>query len=926
MDDNRKTKKELIKELQDLRRRMAELEKSENECKRAKEALRIREEKHRILLEESPDPIFSFGTDGRYLYVNKAFAKGVGKDVGEIIGKTIWDVFPKEEADRRFAALDQTFRTGEEKVIEVRVPRPDGDQYYLTTITPIKSIEGLVLSAICSSKNITERKQAEKRQRESEARFKDLAELLPEIVFEIDLNGILTFSNKNAFAEFGYTQEDLAGGVNIFNLVTPEDQGRALENMQRILNGGVIGPNEYLMLRKDGSVFPALIFSAAIFHDGQPVGLRGFVVDITDRKQMEDALRASEEGFRRIFEEAHQVGIVITLPSFVFEKANPAFCRMMGYSADELRSMNFEDITHPDHLKQDMENVKKVGRGEIPFYQTEKKYLNKSGKVLWGNLIVSSIRDEHGALKYYLSMVIDITKQMEAVELLLEATNKYQELAESISDVFFAMDKNLRYTYWNKASENLTGISAEKALGKSLMELFPDNEARKQVNDMYLLTINTKKPQHLTVSYPGDELMVYEISSYPTIEGVSVFVKDITERKLAEEEKRKLAEKLQRAEKMEALGTLAGGVAHDLNNVLGIIVGFSELLLYDVKESSPLRSSLINIMEGSKRAAAIVQDLLTMARRGVSGRQVLNLNKIIFDCRNSPEFKDLSSYHPSVEIKTDIEPDLLNISGSSVHIGKTIFNLVSNASEAMPKGGTLTIKTSNQYLDRPIQGYDEVREGDYVVLSVSDTGEGIADTDLQRIFEPFYTKKVMGRSGTGLGLAVVWGTVKDHNGYVNVQSEEGKGSTFTLYFPVTRKEIADEAVAVSISEYLGKRETILIVDDIKGQRDLATTMLRKLNYKVTSVSSGEEAVAYLKEQGVDLLVLDMIMDPGMDGLETYKRILEIHPRQKAIIVSGFSESDRVHSAQALGAGAYVRKPYVIEKLGLAVKKELDRAT
>jgi CheY-like chemotaxis protein len=309
-----------------------------------------------------------------------------------------------------------------------------------------------------------------------------------------------------------------------------------------------------------------------------------------------------------------------------------------------------------------------------------------------------------------------------------------------------------------------------------------------------------------------------------------------------------------------------------------------------------------------------------LARRGVSRRTVLNLNRIIADSQQSPEFKNLSSYHPSVKIRTDLEPDLLNISGSFVHLGKTVFNLVSNASEAMPNGGIVTIKTANQYLDKPIQGYDDIREGDYVVLSVSDTGEGIAASDLKRIFEPFYTKKVMGRSGTGLGLAVVWGTVKDHNGYIDVQSEEGKGSTFTLYFPVTREDITAEAASISISEYMGKGESILIVDDVKGQRDLAAGMLKKLNYNVSSVSSGEEAIAYLKEQKIDLIVLDMIMDPGMDGLDTYRSILEIHPKQKAVIVSGFSESDRVHAAQTLGAGAYVRKPYVIEKLGLAVRE------
>ncbi len=400
-------------------------------------------------------------------------------------------------------------------------------------------------------------------------------------------------------------------------------------------------------------------------------------------------------------------------------------------------------------------------------------------------------------------------------------------------------------------------------------------------------------------------------------------LQEITDRKRAEEERQVMSERLQRAEKMESLGLLAGGVAHDLNNVLGIIVGYSELILESVDASSSIKPHLVNIMKGGLKAAAIVDDLLTLARRGVQGRNILDLNEVIVSCQNSPEFEKLHACHSSVQIKTDLETDLLNISGSSVHIGKSLYNLVSNACEVMPKGGIVTIKTTNQYLDKLIEGYDDVRAGEYVVLTVSDTGEGIPTADLKRIFEPFYTKKVMGRSGTGLGLAVVWGTVKDHHGYINVQSEKGKGSTFTLYFPVTREEITAEGVPASISEYMGKGESILVVDDVKEQRYLAAAMLTTLNYSVSSVASGEEAVAYLKEHQADLIVLDMIMDPGMDGLDTYRSIIESCPKQKAVIVSGFSESDRVHEAQELGAGAYVKKPYIKEKLGVAVRKELE---
>jgi two-component system cell cycle sensor histidine kinase/response regulator CckA len=250
-------------------------------------------------------------------------------------------------------------------------------------------------------------------------------------------------------------------------------------------------------------------------------------------------------------------------------------------------------------------------------------------------------------------------------------------------------------------------------------------------------------------------------------------------------------------------------------------------------------------------------------------------------------------------------------------------NLISNAAEAMPEGGTISVSTENRYIDKLIRGYGNVEEGDYVILTISDTGVGMSTEDMEKIFEPFYTKKVMGRSGTGLGMAVVWGTVKDHKGYIDVQSVEGKGTTFTLYFPISRKELAKDKFSVSIEDYMGKGETILVVDDVEEQREIASQILKKLGYSVTSVASGEEAIDYMKKNSADLLILDMIMDPGIDGLETYKRILKLHPSQKAIIASGFSETKRVKEAQKLGAGAYVRKPYILGKIGLAVRNELN---
>jgi two-component system cell cycle sensor histidine kinase/response regulator CckA len=380
--------------------------------------------------------------------------------------------------------------------------------------------------------------------------------------------------------------------------------------------------------------------------------------------------------------------------------------------------------------------------------------------------------------------------------------------------------------------------------------------------------------------------------------------------------------RLQRAQKMEAIGTLAGGVAHDLNNILSGLVGYPELLLMDIPEGSQTRIIVETIKNSGEKAAAIVQDMLTLARRGLAVADAVELNRVVQDYLDSPELAKLKSIHPQVTIDSNLAPSVFNILGSPVHLSKTIMNLVTNAAEAMPDGGRISITTQNCYVDRPIHGFETVLEGEYVLLRVADTGVGISAQDMERIFEPFYTKKKMGRSGTGLGMAVVWGTVKDHSGFIDARSIEGKETVFDLYFPITRENAIMAAEDIPIDRYRGAGESVLVVDDIKEQRDLAAFMLKRLGYRVDTVASGEEALQYIQKTPVDILVLDMIMEPDMDGLDTYREIIAISPGQKAVIASGFSESDRVLEAQRLGAGAYIKKPYRMEQLGMALHEQL----
>ncbi|WDP91465.1 MAG: response regulator [Desulfobacter sp.] len=393
--------------------------------------------------------------------------------------------------------------------------------------------------------------------------------------------------------------------------------------------------------------------------------------------------------------------------------------------------------------------------------------------------------------------------------------------------------------------------------------------------------------------------------------------------KKEEEIQRAINEKLQQAQKMEALGLLAGGVAHDLNNVLSGLVSYPELLLLDLPQDSPLREPILTIKDSGKTASSIVDDLLTLTRRRVPNMKAVNLNRIIHDYLKSPEHQSLIRRNGHVIVRPNLAPDLFNINGSAVHLGKTVMNLVSNAAEAMKTGGDIAITTRNIYLDSPVNGYDSVREGDFVLLTVQDTGSGIAPEDLKRIFEPFYTTKVMGRSGTGLGMSVVWGTVQDHGGYIDVESTPGKGTRFQLYFPATRQTLRTPEPAVDIKEYTGNGERILVVDDVAEQRAIASTLLTRLNYRVSTVSGGREALDFLAREKADILLLDMVMEQGMDGLDTYRAIIERHPGQKAVVVSGFSDDERVREILRLGAGAYVKKPYTLEIVGLALKKELS---
>ncbi len=399
--------------------------------------------------------------------------------------------------------------------------------------------------------------------------------------------------------------------------------------------------------------------------------------------------------------------------------------------------------------------------------------------------------------------------------------------------------------------------------------------------------------------------------------------REIRARKKAQKEQLRLETELHRAQKMEAIGLMAGGVAHDLNNILAGVVGYPDLLLMNLPENSPLRQPLKNIKTSGKRAAEVVADLLAIARTSTNLNTVANLNTILHQYLDSLEFKKLQTRYPNISFRLNLDEDLDNICCSISHIKKCLMNLITNSSEAITGPGTIEISTENRHIGQDTKYGDQIiKKGNYTTIRIKDSGQGMTKEDLSHIFEPFYSRKKFGHSGTGLGLTVVWNTVRDHRGRILVKSCDS-GTIFTLFFPTTTKELPGDPIPPPHESLRGNQELIMVVDDEELLLNLAEAMLLKLNYRVITMHSGTEAVEYARHNHIDLIVLDMIMEPDISGLETFEKIIAVRPGQRAIIASGFAENEDVIKVLHMGASHFLHKPYTSTTLGKAIKEALD---
>ncbi len=900
------------------------------EHQKAQEDLRASEKRYREIFATSRDGIFITSPEGRWIDCNDAALDIFGYESRQILFQIpVTQLYLNPDDRAALTALIE--KQGYVKEHSVQLRRCDGSVVdVLITGGLRRDAQGKVIDYYGTLRDITRQKQAEEELRKNEEILRLITDNMSDMIRVTDLDGTNLYQSPSHFKRLGYRPEDRMN-KSVFDIIHPDDLDRCL----RVFKEGVIQEHsvtlEYRVRHADGHyVWLESIGDSLRDAHGKMTAIVICSREITERKKMEDELVKSEQKYRGIIkdmQEAYYEGDLAG--NFVF--INDALCRCIGYSAEEMIGANhrkFQDEVTAKKFYRDFNQVFKTGR---PRQGIETEFNRKDGSKASFEISASLRKDAYGHPIGFAGIALDVTARKRTEEALRLSEENFRRslddsplgarIVSATGDTIYA-NRTLLDLYGYKNIEELRNTpTKDRYAPESYTEFLERRQKRRKgkfVPSEYEVSIIRKDGDVRRLRAFRKEILWNGASQF------QILYNDVTERKRAEEERDALQERLYRAEKMEALGRMAGGVAHDLNNVLGGLTGYSELLLMEIPKGHPARANAEKIMLSTKKGTAIVQDLLTLARRGVMSPGVMNLNAVIAAFVKTPVFDEIKSRHPRVTFSLACQVELMNIKGSPLHLEKALMNLILNAAESIKEEGEVTLRTESRYIDTPVKGYEEISEGDYVILSVSDTGMGIPAEHRGKIFEPFYSKKAMGRSGTGLGLSIIWGTVKDHNGYIDVHTEVGKGTTFTLYFPVTREELSMPQKIIPLEKYMGNGESVLVVDDIEEQRDIACGLLQKLGYRVQAVASGEAALEYLKNNKADILVLDMIMEPGMDGLETYSKALALSPGQKAIIVSGFSETDRVMEAQRLGAGAYVRKPYMLETIGMALRDELQK--
>jgi PAS domain S-box-containing protein len=763
------------------------------------------------------------------------------------------------------------------------------------------------------------RKKAEKALQESEDRYRGIVADTPVLICRFLPGGEITFVNKAYCEYFDKTYEELVSST-FLSLIPEADLETVMANISALTVESPMQSHEHQVIAPGGDIRWQRWTNRALFDaQGKVIAYQSIGEDITDRVRTEEDLRESESKYKTL---------INNIPGMIYRAYSDWSVEVISgsevicdYADKEFNSKeeNWLSIIHHD----DKERVREEG---FELTQVQKdlvqiyRIITKSGDICWIEDRKTSLFSEEGEFKWIDGIVFNITERKQSEDALRVSEEKYRGLFDESIAATYVFDEKKNFLDSNQAGVGLLGYSREELLNMSISDVDADPIVVVPAHEQLLGGDRIINYEHQLKRKDGKVITVLNNSRPITdtdghVIGMQSTLIDITARKQAEEDKKKLEELIQQAQRLEAIGTLAGGIAHDFNNLLMAIQGNTSLLLYDMESCHPHFNALENIEKSVRNGAKLTNQLLGYARKGKYQVKLVNLNQLVEETADT-----IGRTRKEIIIRRELSEDLFAIEAEQGQIEQVLWNLYINAADSMPGGGKIIIKTLNlTHEDMRSKLYDP-KPGNYVQLTVTDTGKGMDKRTQERIFEPFFTTKEMGR-GTGLGLASVYGIVKSHGGYIEIASEKGHGTTFTIFLPACSKDIPK--TIKSSDRIIEGNGTILLVDDEEIVLETGVKMLERLGYSVIKAGSGIEAVEVYKDnkEAIDLVILDMIM-PDVGGGETYDKMKKINPIVKVLLSSGYSVDGQATEILKRGCKDFIQKPFNLQKLSGKIKEIL----
>lgn len=929
------TNQELLDEIITLKNKIRELEKNTETPEQSKEIRMEDSDLFHSLVEATNDCIWEINSDGIYTYVSPKIKTVLGYSSEDIIGKRPFDFMPKEEAERvgiLFKEISDSHRpfTG----LENTNTHKDGRGIILETSgVPVVDARGKFLGYRGYARDITERKKTEEALRTNQLRLTEAMDLEHIAYWEFDPAEQTYVFDDAFYALYGTTAEQEGGyrmtmGDYAKRFVHPEDQPffyHVVKENDARLDPEFMGDVEHRIVRRDGNVRYMRVRTKAIKDlAGRLIRLYGANQDITEFRRAQEALRESEEKYRNIFENAVE-GIFQTSRRWHPISINPAVARILGYGSPQEAIADVTDLArqlyvNPDDRKKLEEELD--ARGIVEGFETQ--MYRKEGDTIWLSLNVRTVMDTSGEVICYEGTAIDITKRKQVEEELRRSHAMYRTIFDNSGTSMIIIGEDTIITLCNEEWTKLSGYSREEIENKMSWTEFIHKDDLREMQEYHRErridpSYAPRQYEFRFINRNGDVYnMINTVAMIPGTKMSLAAQLDITSLKQAETEKAQLQARLLQSQKMEAIGTLAGGIAHDFNNILTALMGYASLVQAKMNTSDLLRPYVDQILTASEKAAELIQGLLAFSRQQSITLVPIGMNATIRDSEKL--LRRLLTENIDLHISLT-EKDTVVIADKS-QMDQIFFNLVTNARDAMPQGGIITIETAVSVIDTSfIKKHGFGKEGDYVRISISDTGKGMDEITQQKIFDPFFTTKEIGK-GTGLGLATVYGIVKQHNGYITVESTLDQGTTFHVYFPKATMEV-DKKKVITTPVIRGK-ETILIAEDNESARRFMQEVLNENGYKIIEAIDGEDAVNRFKQhRTVDLIILDSVM-PKKNGREVYEEIYKMDPRIKVLFTSGYTKDFVLDKGIEDKEFNFIAKPLSLDGFLRKVREVLDK--